>query len=429
MLHKNLIVTIAIGLSCCPIPGAVASNQPNDLQQLLAGKTYGNILAPEDYSYADGNISLKKGQPIADGLSLNASKLKDFSPATALQAAGVNLDLSKTQLGELKYLTKVSVKDLVEVDATLKNITAESIGWVGQGAKTLSEIASAELGKLPLPESVLKSNNIASFGNIANTSYGSFPGADQLPISNFPGLSNVPIAKTVGNITGVNTRLVRVNKILTNEKNFNAKVVSGSDQKPLAKWDKGTPVSGVELLDSVMTDKSNLANGAVAIIGSSQMLPGGNVPSPLEPTGLDIPGTPFKVSFENPDAKKGSVQLQLNMRLEYAFGLKTSHFIPIPTGIEVTEKSKTTLLPLEVPLPTSIASLVPEVIAATTKATSLSPKDATVTAQKPSTTEEQPSSPESTEQPSSPDKTAETKQKALGAAVKSSTNPITSKTL
>jgi hypothetical protein len=421
MLYKNLtLTTIVIALSCYPMPGAVAT-QPNDLQQLLADKTYGNILAPQDYSYADENINLKKGQPIADGLSLNASKLKDFSPATALQAAGINLDLSKTQLGELKYLAKVSVKDLVEVDTTLKNITAESIGWLNQGSTTLSEIASAELGKLPLPESVLKANNIASFGNIANISYSSFPQADKLPISNFPGLSNVPIAKTVGNITGFNIRLVTVNKILINETNFNAKVVSGSDQKPLAKWDKGTPVSGVELLDSVITDKSNLANGAVAIIGSSQMLPGGNIPSPPEPTGLKIPGTPFKVSFEKPDAKKGSVQLQLNMQLEYAFGLKTSHFIPIPIGIEVTEKSKTTLLPLEVPLPDSIAA---------TKATSISPNDTVATTtQKPSTTEEQPSPPRVTEQPLALSTTENIKQKALGAAVKSSTNPITGKNL
>jgi hypothetical protein len=422
-----MFTTIAVASIQLSIPGAMQATaqananalQPNDLQQMLAGKTYGNILAPQDYSYPDGSIALKKGQSLAEGLPLSASKLKEYSPATALQAAGTKLDLNRVQLGELKFLSKVSVKDLVEVDSTLKNVTATSIGWADQGSKTLGEIATSDIGKSPLPENVLKSANIAQFGNTANIPYGNYPGADKLPISNFPGLPEVPINRVMGNVTGPNIRLVRVNKILTNERNFNAKVVSGSDQKPLAKWDKGSPVSGVELLDSVISDKSNLTNGAVAIIGSSQMLPGGNVPSPLEPTGLAIPGTPFKLSFENPDAKKGSVRLQLNMRLEYAFGLRTSHFIPIPTGIEVTEKSKTTLLPLEVPLPTSIATA--------NKVASPSAKEAT--AKVTATAEEQPSTSPAPEQPLSLGGVAEIKQKALGVAVKGSTDPITNKTL
>jgi hypothetical protein len=425
MLRKKLAFTmIAIASIQLPIPSAIATiaPQPNDLQQLLAGKTYGNILAPQDYEFQSkfGNIKLEKGQPIADGLPLSASKLKDFSPATALQAAGINLDLSKTQLGELKFLSKISVKDLVDIDGTLKNVTAASIGWLNQGSKTLAEIATSDLGKLPLPESVLKTASISQFGNIANIPYGNFPGADKLPISQFPGLPEVPIGKIVAVVPGSNTRLVRVNKILTNEKDFNAKVVSGSDKQPLAKWDKDTPVSGVELLDSVMTDKSNLANGAVAIIGSSQMVEGGTIPGMLERTGLKIPGTPFKLSFENPDAKKGTVNLQLNMCLEYFFGtIRTSHFIPIPTGIVVSEKSKTTLLPLEVPLPTSVAIATKE----PTKVASPDPKTTT----KP--TQESVSSPQGADLPLSFDKIAQAKQKALGIAVKSSTNPITSKTL
>ncbi len=307
-----------------------------------------------------------------------AGKLKDFSPATAIAAVGKKLDLN-TPLAEIKALQELSLSSVVAANPEIANLKASAVNWAEQGEKTLGELATLDLGKLPLPDSVLNSTSIGNFGNIANTPYSQYLGAEKLTIDKFPDLAKVPIAQTINAATGSNVRLVRVNKVLTKEKDFNTKVVSGSDQRPKAKWDKGTSVSGVELVDAVLTDKGNLTNGAVAIIGATQMLPGGNVPSPLEPTGFDIPGTPFKVSFENPDAKKGSVAIQLNMRLEYAFGLKTSHFIPIPTGINVTEASKTTLLPLEVPLPDSIAtatsSIKDSLVAATpVAAPSVNPK-------------------------------------------------------
>lgn len=153
------------------------------------------------------------------------------------------------------------------------------------------------------------------------------------------------------------------------------------------------------------------------------MLPGGNLPSPPEPTGLDIPGTPFKISFENPDAKKGSVAIQLNMRLEYSFGLKTSHFIPIPTGITVTEASKTTLPPLEVPLPDQIAkSSGSNFIKNPPSAASTNPAQ-----------QEQPQQPLLMSTPeqllSQTDESIKEKEMALGSSVKSSTNPSTGMTL
>jgi hypothetical protein len=369
-MHKELIAIIfAVGTIPASMPAANAQ-QANDLQQLLSGITYGNIAAPQDYSYPDGGIDLKKGQPIAEGIPLSASKLKGFSPVTAVQAAGMKLDLSKVQLGELKFLAKVSVKDLVEVDSTLKNITAESIGWLEQGSKTLSEIAISTLGKSPLPESVLKSNSIASFGNIANIPYGNYPGVDKLPISNFPALGEIPVAKTItADIPTTNLpngiHRVQIDKVRTQEKGagVNPKIVTGSYQRPKAQWTSDQPVNVVEIRDSVNGDKSNLVNGALMVDGSSQMVPGGTVPSPLQPTALAIPGTNLAISVHNLDAKKGSARIQLNMRLEYPFGLYTSYFIPIPVPLTVTEKSKTTLqFPLEIPqLSSAVATNIPSV--------------------------------------------------------------------
>lgn len=360
-MQKRIIQVLPTVLLALLAPLTISANEqqptttPQSIEQLLGDTSYDRILAPQDFK-AEGT-NLIKGQPIANGLSLSmAGKLKDFSPAAAIAAVGKKLDLN-TPLAEIKALKELSLNSVVASNPEIANLKASAVNWAEQGEKTLGELAASNLGKLPLPDVVLNSNSIGKFGNIANTPYSQYLGAEKLAIDKFPDLAKVPIAQTITAATGPNVRLVRVNKVLTKEKNFNTKVVSGSDQRPKAKWDKSTPVSGVELVDSVLTDKSNLTNGAVAIIGSTQMLPGGNIPSPLEPTGFDIPGTPFKMSFEDPKAKDGSVAIQLNLKLQYAFGLETSNFIPVPTGIRVSEASKTTLLPLEVPLPDSIGTV------------------------------------------------------------------------
>jgi hypothetical protein len=392
---------------------------PKSIEQLLGNTSYDTILAPQNFKSEQTGINLVKGQPIANGLPLAmGGKLKDFSPATTPSTTGKKLD-PNTPLGKITAFTVLSVNAIVAANPEIAKVKASAVNWPGQGDKTLGEIATSEVGKLPLPDSVTNSTPIAKFGNIANTPYSKYPGAEKLPLDKFPGLPQVPIAKTITiptTPTSPNVRLVRVNKVFTKENDFNSKVVSGSDQRPKAKWDKNTPASGVELV-SILPDQKDLTNGSVAIIGATQMLPGGNLPSPPEPTGLDIPGTPFKISFEQPDAKKGSVAIQLNMRLEYSFGLKTSHFIPIPTGITVTEASKTALLPLEIPLPDRIAKSAgsdfiktPQVAASNNSAQSEQPQQSLLTP-----------SPEQL----LPQSDVKEKDSALGTNVKSSTNPMT----
>jgi hypothetical protein len=343
---------------------AARAEQPLSLADMLAGKTYGNILAPQDYKITSptGDINLTKGQPIANGVPLSAAAaFKDLSPTTAMQAAGISMDLNMVQANELKFLRETPLQDLLTADPTLAKIKGEAIGWTEQGSKTLAEIAKTDAGKLPLPEAVLKSASIGQFGNIANTPYSKIPGAEQLTINKFMGLSDIPLNKTIpANLptTGSNIHLVRIDKIRTQEKadGVNSKIVTGSDQRPKAQWTSQTPVDIVELRDAVVNDKSNLVNGAVMVVGSSQMIPGGNIPCPLQPTALAIPGTDFAVSVESLNAKQGSAQIQLNMRFSYAFGLRTSYFMPVPLTLTVTEKSKTTLMPLEIPQPSSIAT-------------------------------------------------------------------------
>jgi hypothetical protein len=285
---------------------------------------------------------------------------KDLTPSSALKAAGVTIDLNAVQAGDLEFLKETSIKDLVLADPTLKSIKAEAIGWVEQGSKTLGDIAKTNLGDKFLPEAVLKSTSIGQLGDIANVAYGKYPGAANLSIKKFMGLADIPIAKNLTSAVSGSlppgVHLIKIDKIRTQEKGagVNPKIVTGSDQRPKAQWTSSTPVDVVEIRDSVIGDKTNLVNGALMVDGSSQMIPGGNVPSPLQPAALAIPGTNLAISVHSLNAKNGSARVQLNMRLEYMFGLKTSYFIPIPVPLTVTEKSKTTLLfPLEIQQPSS----------------------------------------------------------------------------
>ncbi len=342
---------------------APAGAETIGLADLLAGKTYGNIVAPEDYSFesSTGKVNLVKGMPIADGIPLGAvAAFKDLTPSSALKAAGVTIDLNAVQAGDLEFLKETSIKDLVLADPSLKTIKAEAIGWVEQGSKTLGDIAKTNLGDKALPEAALKLTSIGQLGDIANVAYGKYPAAANLSIKKFMGLANIPIAKNItAAVSGVlpaGVHLIKIDKIRTQEKGagVNPKIVTGSDQRPKAQWTSSAPVDVVEIRDSVIGDKTNLVNGALMVDGSSQMIPGGNVPSPLQPAALAIPGTNLAVSVHSLNAKNGSARVQLNMRLEYMFGLKTSYFIPIPVSLTVTEKSKTTLLfPLEIQQPSS----------------------------------------------------------------------------
>jgi hypothetical protein len=352
-------------------PVTPASGETIGLAELLQGKTYGNITAPQDYTFSSsaGEVKLVKGTPIANGIPLGTvAAFKDLTLKTALEAIESEIDADTMNAEELEFLKEIPLKDLLTADPSLKTIKADVIGWVAQGNKSLADIAKTALGDKPLPESVLKATKIGQLGNIANTPFGKFPGAEKLAISKFPGLPKVPIAKTItAAVPAANLpsgiHMVRIDKVRTQEQGngVNPKIVTGSDQRPKAQWTSAEPVNVVEIRDSLITNKTNLVNGALMVDGSSQMIPGGNVPSPLQPTALAIPGTNLAVSVHDLDAKKGSARLQLNMRLEFMFGLRTAYFIPIPISQTVTEKGKTTFLfPLEIlqPSPVAVADVV-----------------------------------------------------------------------
>jgi hypothetical protein len=412
----QLFSTILLTLST-PIISLADDSSTITIEKMLGKTSYETIIAPRDFQ-AEGTTNIVKGQSLASGMTLaSVGQLSGFSPKTAMAAAGKTLDLNGS-LSQIESLKNLSLTSVVAANPEISQLKASAIGWAEKGEKTLGDLAKTDIGNLPLPQTVLSQNSVASFGNIANVQIGQYLGTDKMSLDKLPELAKVPLSKIIPSVaSGANVRLMRVNKILVNEQNgtgFASKIVSGSDRRPRAQWDKSSPVSGVELIDTVVKDNSNLANGAIAIIGSSQMIPGGNIPSPDQPTALPVPGTPFAISFESPNAKKGDVAVQLNMRLEYGFGLKTAYFIPIPTGIRVSEASKSTLILMEVPLPDAIAGKQ----TAASGSSSAPSSPSTVAQQSNSVDRQETSIPSQVEMETA-------KSNNLGSAVKGSTNPVT----
>jgi hypothetical protein len=110
-------------------------------------------------------------------------------------------------------------------------------------------------------------------------------------------------------------------------------------------------------------NSSNPLNGALAITG--QKLKGGEglvgdlmtAAGVREPAGFEVPyiginGCGSKWSAESPNAQKGSVSQQLNLRFCYSvpfLGLQASpYFIPLPLPLPANEQEANLLLPMKV---------------------------------------------------------------------------------
>jgi hypothetical protein len=372
MLKKLAILATSLSLT---LPGIIAilpastnANQASALEQALGDKTYGNITSPQDFNSGQeaGNIVLKKGTALADTLPLSAvAKLKEFSPASALATSGVDLDLSKVQLGELKFLKEASLESVVKANPAIANLTAESIGWQTEAGKTLGQLASSGLGKSPLPDSVLKSNSIAQFGDIANTPYSQYADAANQPISNFMGAADVPLSKlnSIANSPGAGKVIAQIKMDRVNTKEFakgiNHRITSGSNKEPHAPCTKeqnncsaleingGMKIPGV-VGSMWMVDQK--LKGGTGLTGEFATAAGVR-----EYAGYEIPGTDFKVVATGSDAKKGTAQIRLDMKINTMTG-STPYFIPL-LPMTVSEKNGDIMLPVEVaPVATTMAS-------------------------------------------------------------------------
>jgi hypothetical protein len=351
-----LFTTVIFSFISVPISTRAALTNYG-LNRLLDDKTYDSILSPQDYQSGSdgGNINLKKGQSIAQGIPLSATgKLQDFSPATALAAAGQKLDFNNVRLGELKFLKQTSLKSVLAANPALDGIVANSIGWNGQGEKTLAQIATTDLGEAPLPEAVLNANSIGQFGDIASTPYSKYPTALNQPVANFLGAGSVPLSKLTAIATAPSSgkiiAQIRVDRINTQEMaaGIDRRISSGSNREPHAPCVQAANNCSVLEIDG----RAKGVTGSLWMVG--QRLQGGTgmlgematAAGIREYAGYEVPGTDFKVVALSSDARKGTAQLGLDLRTSSMFG-STPFFIPVLRWT-VGERNGKVPLPVEV---------------------------------------------------------------------------------
>jgi hypothetical protein len=347
-----LLAPLAIG-AVAPTVG-IGSPDPtaNSTLELLGSRSYSSILSPQNFQAKD--IHLVKDRPIAEGIPIGVTALKQLSPESANAAAGIRVDLNALPLSELKFLKQISLESVVAANPEIANSTARSVGWVEQGDNTLGSLASSDLGKQPLPDSVLATATIGRFGKIAQTPYSKYAEAVAQPIDNFLGAGDIPLSKlsSISSDAGVGTVIdrIKLDRIATREfaTGIANRISSGSNNQPHAPCTEAA--NNCNTLE--IQGQSKGVTGSLWMVG--QKLQGGSglvgsmatAAGIREYAGYEIPGTDFKLVALAADARTGTARLRLDMRVNSTFG-STPFFLPL-MPITVSEKQG------DVPFPVAV---------------------------------------------------------------------------
>lgn len=393
---RNLLLSVLIPIvTAVPIASANAATinaqQQAALDRSLSQTTFRTSQpTTDDVTYSSDarvpqipDFSWQKGQPLSQAfpaalvMLMGAGK---YSPQTATEAANGDLTaLQNAKLSELKFLGKIPFKDVISANPQLANLQVGTVlpGWSEVNSNsTLQAIADSPTGKLPIPASVLESSTVKDLPGIVNTTYAQYPGISKvikdLPgigvkVVDLPGVQDIPWNKllSVQNIPDT-LQPMKFDKLLSGQEKLNvntgSNIASGSNKEPHAPC-TGT-CNAVELRSTIdPQNSSNPLNGALAITG--QKLKGGEglvgdlmtAAGVREPAGFEVPyiginGCGSKWSAESPNAQKGSVSQQLNLRFCYSvplLGLQASpYFIPLPLPLPANEQEANLLLPMKV---------------------------------------------------------------------------------
>jgi hypothetical protein len=362
VLSKPLITAIAaLAPMLLGASAQTAATNKQTLATMLGDSSYSSILAPVDFRSKD--INLTKGRPIAEGISIGSSKLKNFSPASANTATGAKLDLSKVRLSELKFLEETPLKSVVDANPAIAKLRAAEVGWNELGNKTLGELAGTDVGQKPLPDSVLKSTSIGQFGDIANTPYANYTQAATQPIANFLGAADIPLNKLSSSSsvagTGKIINQITVDRIATREfaTAIDPRISSGSNKEHHAPCKESANNCNVlEIRGQTKGVTGSLWMVNQKLTGGSGMVGEAATAAGIrEYAGYEIPGTDFKIVAISSNARSGTAQLRIDMRTNSLLG-STPYFIPV-SPITVSEKNGQIAIPVEVtPVASTIAN-------------------------------------------------------------------------
>jgi hypothetical protein len=356
ILSKTIYLPIVAILAT---PFSLAAQEPT---QVDFSKIALDSLPPvkSDFSFPGaGDIpafEVKKGQTLVESLPtamLKAIGTKNYSPREIASVVGLKPeDLEQGQLGNLKYLESLKIKNIVSAVPGLADIKATAVpGLSGYSSLTLGDMAKDPIiGNATLPPEVLKAATPKDLPGLMDTKYFDIPGIEKVPISDLTGMAQLPIDKSL-NITvgtpGQNLQIVKLDRVATKETKIgnhrNDKVATGSDIDPNFSCSKTKqcnygelqslvrgklPVNGSKALEG----KSNMAEGGHGLL---KFVNGGKEPSNLEVPYISINGFSAGVSLENINQRRGTADQVLNLRFGfYVLGTKhaTPRFISVPIG-------------------------------------------------------------------------------------------------
>jgi hypothetical protein len=359
-IPNPLLTTICLSLIVAlASPISKAAQEPT---QIDFSKITLDSLAPvkSDFSFPRAEnipaFDIKKGQKLVEAMPvamLQAIGTKSYSPREIATLVGIApKDLEQGQLGNLKYLESLKIKDLVSAIPGLADIKAGAVpGLGGYGSLTLGDIAKDPIiGNAALPAEVLAAATPKDLPGLMDTKYFDIPGIEKVPVADLTGMAQLPIDKSLNITVGVpgNLHIVKLDRVATKETRIgshrNDKVVTGSDIKSNFPCDKDKECNYGELQSALFKGISPI-NGSKVLEGKSNMVEGGHgflkpINGGKEPSNLEVPyisinGFSAGVSLENINQRQGTADQFLNLRFGfYILGTKhaTPRFISIPIG-------------------------------------------------------------------------------------------------
>ena len=325
---------LAAGLTLAQVPSPLPVTAPSStpdwsqitLDSLPGFPGPGGFTAPPEVTALLGFDPARQwtgAEPLADVLQLGdfqgSFELEQLTLDEIIAAAG--LDPASLRLGELEFLSRLTLSDLAAAVPELGAVSVETLPIVrdvlsAAGIRINNRITLNQLlqnpatTSLPLGQVELSAHDLTALPGLTTTPLVNFRDWQQTPISGVPGLAQVPFARFPGSAA-----LQQATPALTD-------IVFGT-----AEGDVNRPVSGSYQEGFAVPCQQNCAHielglpfeGGQWISGLSQQVRGGygflgRVNNGLEPTGRHPFGPGFKVAVLETDEAAGTATTGLYFR-------------------------------------------------------------------------------------------------------------------
>jgi hypothetical protein len=397
MIYRNLFLSILFGIGYLSLPARADTTAPqlsqeqlSTVKKALSTATFANspLTTTSAIYVADPRIpqipsfSYTIGTPLSKavpGAIVSMMGAGQYSPQSATTKSGGDPNaFANTKLTALPFFGKLPFASVVAANPQLANLKVGDVfpSWdAADPSKSVGDIASSPLGKIPLPTDVLANTPTANLPGVTTTLYGDYPGIGKPPldlkdptayVADLPGVADLTWDKFI-KLDAIPTTMVlmKFDFLHSGQKELSVangdKVAAGSNKEPNAPCKN---CDAVELLSAIASNSDlNPYNGTISPIGLR--LKGGEgllgdittAAGLREPSGFEVPyigmnGCGSKWSAESPNVPGGTIQQTLNFRICYDIPFlgrqATPYFLPLPLPLPANEQQANLLLPMSI---------------------------------------------------------------------------------